>query len=96
MKLSQTTHDSLPPEERIVLALEAGRVEAGQGLGRLARRVVVHLDELGLLFLLQHVPPGVDQVAPALREQIVARAKALGIDTQALIWVTHERTDPQP
>lgn len=36
------------------------------------------------------------QLAPALREQIVARAKALGIDTQALIWVTHERTDPQP
>ena len=36
------------------------------------------------------------QLAPALREQIVARANALGIDTQALIWVTHERTDPQP
>ena len=36
------------------------------------------------------------QLAPALREQIIARAKALGIDTQALIWVTHERTDPQP
>ena len=24
------------------------------------------------------------------------RAEALGIDTRALIWVTHERTDPQP
>ena len=36
------------------------------------------------------------QLAPALREQIIARAKALGIDTQALIWVTHERTDLQP
>ena len=36
------------------------------------------------------------RLAPALREQIIARAKALGIDTQALIWVTHERTDPQP
>ena len=36
------------------------------------------------------------QLAPALREQIVARANALGIDTQALIWVTHERTDLQP
>ena len=36
------------------------------------------------------------QLAPALHEQIIARAKALGIDTQALIWVTHERTDPQP
>ena len=36
------------------------------------------------------------QLAPALREQIIARAKELGIDTQALIWVTHERTDPQP
>ncbi|HNZ90459.1 MAG TPA: lipocalin family protein [Acidovorax sp.] len=36
------------------------------------------------------------QLAPALREQLVARASALGVDTQALIWVTHERTDPQP
>lgn len=35
------------------------------------------------------------QLAPAVREQLLARAKALGIDTQALIWVTHERTDPQ-
>jgi apolipoprotein D and lipocalin family protein len=36
------------------------------------------------------------QLAPAVREQLIARASALGIDTQALIWVTHERTDPQP
>lgn len=35
-------------------------------------------------------------LAPALREQLIARASALGIDTQALIWVAHERTDPQP
>ena len=36
------------------------------------------------------------QLAPAVREQLIARAQALGIDTQALIWVTHDRTDPQP
>lgn len=36
------------------------------------------------------------QLPPGVREQLVARANALGIDTQALIWVTHERTDPQP
>ena len=36
------------------------------------------------------------QLAPGVREQLVARAQALGIDTQALIWVTHDRTDPQP
>ena len=36
------------------------------------------------------------QLAPAVREQLIVRARALGIDTQALIWVTHERTDPQP
>lgn len=36
------------------------------------------------------------QLAPAVRDQLIARAQALGIDTQALIWVTHERTDPQP
>ena len=36
------------------------------------------------------------QLAPALREQIVARAQSIGIDTRALIWVSHERTDPQP
>lgn len=35
------------------------------------------------------------QLAPAVRAQLIARAGALGIDTQALIWVTHERTDPQ-
>jgi len=35
-------------------------------------------------------------LAPAVREQLIARAQALGIDTQALIWVTHDRTDPQP
>ena len=36
------------------------------------------------------------QLAPALRGQLIARAKALGIDTRALIWVTHHRTGPQP
>lgn len=35
------------------------------------------------------------QLAPAVREQLLARAKALGIDTPALNWVTHERTDTQ-
>lgn len=36
------------------------------------------------------------QLPPGVREQLIARAQALGIDTQALIWVTHDRTDPQP
>ena len=36
------------------------------------------------------------QLAPAVREQLIARAQALGIDTQSLIWVSHDRTDPQP
>jgi apolipoprotein D and lipocalin family protein len=36
------------------------------------------------------------QLAPGVREQLIARASALGIDTQALIWVTQQRTDPQP
>ena len=36
------------------------------------------------------------QLQPAVREQLLARAQALGIDTQALIWVAQERTDPQP
>lgn len=36
------------------------------------------------------------QLQPDVREQLVARARSLGIDTQALIWVSHERTDPQP
>lgn len=36
------------------------------------------------------------QLAPGVREQLIARAQALGVDTQALIWVSHERTDPQP
>ena len=35
------------------------------------------------------------QLAPAVREQLIARANVLGIDTQALIWVTHGRTDPK-
>ena len=34
------------------------------------------------------------QLDPALREAITARAKALGIDTSALIWVEHGRQDP--
>ncbi|MDD2545947.1 MAG: lipocalin family protein [Burkholderiaceae bacterium] len=36
------------------------------------------------------------QLAPAVRDALIARAQALGIDTQALIWVDHQRTDPQP
>ncbi len=35
-------------------------------------------------------------LTPAARDQLTARAQALGIDTQAFIWVPHERTDPQP
>lgn len=35
-------------------------------------------------------------VAPTERDALIARARALGIDTQALIWVSHQRTDPQP
>lgn len=34
------------------------------------------------------------QLAPAQRDAIVARAQSLGIETSALIWVTHERQDP--
>lgn len=33
-------------------------------------------------------------IAPAQRDAIIAQAGALGIDTAALIWVTHEREDP--
>ena len=34
------------------------------------------------------------QLHPAQRDDITARAKAMGIDTSALIWVTHDRQDP--
>lgn len=34
------------------------------------------------------------QLAAAQRDAIVARARALGVDTSALIWVAHERRDP--
>ena len=34
------------------------------------------------------------QLQPAQRDAIVARAQALGVDTNALIWVAHTRTDP--
>ena len=34
------------------------------------------------------------QLEPALRDAITARAKALGVNTSALIWVTHQRQDP--
>lgn len=34
------------------------------------------------------------QLPAAQREAIVARARALGIDTEALIWVAQEREDP--
>ncbi|MGZ2496512.1 apolipoprotein D and lipocalin family protein [Ralstonia sp. 151470066-2] len=33
---------------------------------------------------------------PVQRESVVARARGLGIDTAALIWVSHERQDPVP
>ena len=33
-------------------------------------------------------------IAPAQQNAIVAQARALGVDTAALIWVTHERQDP--
>ena len=36
------------------------------------------------------------QIDPVLREQLIARVAALGIDTQALIWVSQQRTDPKP
>ncbi|MBS0466353.1 MAG: lipocalin family protein [Proteobacteria bacterium] len=34
------------------------------------------------------------QLPAAQRDAIVARARALGVDTSALIWVSHERQDP--
>ena len=34
------------------------------------------------------------QLNAAQREAIIARANELGIDTSALIWVTHDRQDP--
>lgn len=34
------------------------------------------------------------RLTPAQREVITARAQALGIETSALIWVSHERQDP--
>ena len=34
------------------------------------------------------------QLDAAQRDAIVARAQALGVDTHALIWVTHKRLDP--
>ncbi len=34
------------------------------------------------------------QLPAAQREDIVARVRALGVDTSALIWVAHERHDP--
>ena len=36
------------------------------------------------------------RLEPAQREAILSRAQSLGIDTAALIWVTHERQDPKP
>lgn len=36
------------------------------------------------------------QLDPGQREVITTQAKALGIDTTALIWVAHERQDPTP
>lgn len=33
-------------------------------------------------------------LAPAVREDLVARARNAGFATDKLIWVTHERTDP--
>ena len=36
------------------------------------------------------------QLPQSLREELVGRARALGIDTRALIWVAQQRTDPKP
>lgn len=36
------------------------------------------------------------QITPALRTQLTARIAALGIDPAALLWVSQQRTDPQP
>lgn len=33
-------------------------------------------------------------IDPVQRNEILAKARALGIDTTALIWVSHERQDP--
>lgn len=35
------------------------------------------------------------QLAPAVRDAIVERARGLGINTDALIWISHDRDDPQ-
>lgn len=53
-------------------------------------------DEAERLAFYAKCGPSVRQMPPALRGQLIARAEALGIDTRALIWVTHHRTDPQP
>lgn len=34
-------------------------------------------------------------LAPEIREQLIAQARALGFATDKLIWVEHQRTDPQ-
>ncbi|MEJ5895492.1 lipocalin family protein [Aquabacterium sp. G14] len=36
------------------------------------------------------------QLPADVQKQIVAKMQSLGIDTQALIWVSHSRTDPKP
>ena len=51
---------------------------------------------LSPLTLLREMSPEArdKHIAPAQRNAIVAQARALGVDTTALIWVTHERQDP--
>ena len=46
--------------------------------------------DLGYCWILSRDP----QLPVSEREAIAARAKALGVDTSALIWVSHERRDP--
>lgn len=53
--------------------------------------VVVEPD-LSYCWILSRTP----QRPSVLRDQIVAQVQALRIDTRALIWLPHDRTDPQP
>ena len=42
-------------------------------------------------WILSHTPP----LSPSGRGLLIACANARSIDTQALVWVTHQRTDPR-
>jgi apolipoprotein D and lipocalin family protein len=47
--------------------------------------------DLGYCWILSRTP----QISPALRDQLTARAQALGVETNALIWVSHRLADPK-